>query len=109
MPPTSLLQDVLRPTVEAAKAGGESPSKPKSPEEPAYTDADSRRNVQVDHLAAMMGRVEVRRPKTPEQIDSSEEELIGVVSWPPKILNQVEFILAATLAANFTKHSPDTL
>ncbi|KAG9095368.1 hypothetical protein FS749_010592 [Ceratobasidium sp. UAMH 11750] len=81
MPTNSLLQDVLRPTVEAAKAGNESSSKPKSPVEPASTDADSRRNVQVDHLAAMMGRIEIKRPKTPEiQADSSEEELIGVVS-----------------------------
>jgi len=83
MPVTSLLQDVLRPTVEAAKAGTESPTKPpKSPTEPAYTDADSRRGVQVDHLAAMMGRVEVKRPQTPEQGDSSEEEMIGVQTLP---------------------------
>ncbi|KAG9104687.1 hypothetical protein FRC06_000073 [Ceratobasidium sp. 370] len=91
MPTNSLLQDVLRPTVEAAKAGNESPSKPKSPVEPAYLDADSRRNVQVDHLAAMMGRIEVKRPKTPEiQADSSEEELIGVQTIPntPRILSR---------------------
>ena len=84
MPTNSLLQDVLRPSVEVAKAGAESPTKPpKSPVEPAYTDADSRRGVHVDHLAAMMGRVEVTRPKTPEQTDSSEEEIIGVVSNRP--------------------------
>lgn len=83
MPTNSLLQDVLRPSVETAKAGSDSPTKPKSPVEPAYTDADSRRGVRVDHLAAMMGRVEVTRPKTPEQTDSSEEEIIGVVSYGP--------------------------
>ncbi|KAG9086834.1 hypothetical protein FRC07_012973 [Ceratobasidium sp. 392] len=85
----SLLQDVLRPTVEAAKAGSESPSKPKSPVEQSYADADSRRNVQVDHLAAMMGRIEVRTPRTPEP-DSSEEELIGVQTTPntPRVLSR---------------------
>ncbi|QRV76832.1 F-box-like protein [Ceratobasidium sp. AG-Ba] len=92
MPTNSLLQDVLRPTVEAAKAGSESPSKPKSPVEGGYADADSRRGVQVDHLAAMMGRIEVKRPKTPEtpQADSSEEELIGVQTLPntPRVLSR---------------------
>ncbi|KAG8742113.1 hypothetical protein FRC10_001983 [Ceratobasidium sp. 414] len=91
MPTNSLLQNVLRPTVEAAKAGNESPSKPKSPVEQAFTDADSRRGIQVDHLAAMMGRIEIKRPKTPEiQSDSSEEELIGVVTIPntPRILSR---------------------
>ncbi|KAG8740389.1 hypothetical protein FRC12_016017 [Ceratobasidium sp. 428] len=89
MPTNSLLQDVLRPTVEAAKAGSDSPTKPKSPIEPSYTDSDSRRNVQVDHLAAMMGRIEVKTPRTPEP-DSSEEELIGVQTTPntPRVLSR---------------------
>ena len=92
MPPTtSLLQDVLRPTVEAAKAGSESPSKPRSPVEQDYSSTDSRRGVQIDHLAAMMGRIEVKRPKTPEQqSSSSDEELIGVQTLPntPRVLSR---------------------
>ncbi|CAE6426191.1 unnamed protein product [Rhizoctonia solani] len=90
MSSSSLLQGVLRPTVEAAKAGTESPTKPKSPVEQNYNDADSRRGVQVDHLAAMMGRIEVIRPKTPEQQNDSEEELIGVQTLPntPRVLSR---------------------
>ncbi|KAJ1310773.1 hypothetical protein OPQ81_009294 [Rhizoctonia solani] len=92
MSSSSLLQGVLRPTVEAAaaKAGAESPTKPKSPVEQNYSDADSRRGVQVDHLAAMMGRIEIKRPKTPEQQNDSEEELIGVQTLPntPRVLSR---------------------
>ncbi|KAF8707926.1 A Receptor for Ubiquitination Targets, partial [Rhizoctonia solani] len=95
MSSSSLLQGVLRPTVEAAAAKASasnpaSPTKPKSPVEQNYSDADSRRGVQVDHLAAMMGRIEIKRPKTPDQQNDSEDELIGVQTIPntPGVLSR---------------------